>query len=217
VYALIPAVEFSDRADIREREGESMPRTASVSRETTETKVAVAVGLEGGPIRVRTTIPFFDHMLTLMARHGLLGLEIEASGDTDIDLHHTVEDVGITVGEAFRKALADRAGIRGYGQAGVPMDEALASAHVDLVSRPYLVYNVPAAAGQSGGFDIDLAEQFFRALVTNLQATVHLSLHYGSNQHHILEALFKAFGRALGEAVTPDPRISGPLSTKGTL
>jgi imidazoleglycerol-phosphate dehydratase len=204
-------------AYVNGREGESMPRKAHISRETTETKVAVTVDIEGGPVRVRTTIPFFDHMLTLMARHGLLGLEIEASGDTDIDLHHTVEDVGITIGEALRQALADRAGIRRYGQAGVPMDEALASAHVDLVTRPYLVYNVPAVAGQSGGFDVDLAEQFFRALVTNLQATVHLSLQYGSNQHHILEALFKAFGRALREAVTADPRISGPLSTKGVL
>ena len=194
-----------------------MPRTASIRRETTETRVAVTVGLEGGPIQVRTTIPFFDHMLTLMAKHGLLGLEIEASGDTDIDLHHTVEDVGITLGEALRRALGDRAGIRRYGQAGVPMDEALASAHVDLVTRPYLVYNVPPVAGQPGAFDVDLAEQFFRALATNLQATVHLNLQYGSNLHHVLEALFKSFGRALGEAATPDPRIAGPLSTKGVL
>jgi len=194
-----------------------MGRTARIRRETTETKVAAAVSLEGGPIQVRTTIPFFDHMLTLMAKHGLLGLEIEASGDTEVDLHHTVEDVGITLGEAFRQALGDRAGIRRYGEAGVPMDEALASAHVDLVTRPYLVYRVNAPAGAGGGFDVDLAEQFFRALVTNLQATVHLTLHYGSNQHHILEALFKAFGRAIGAAATPDPRIAGPLSTKGVL
>jgi imidazoleglycerol-phosphate dehydratase len=152
-----------------------------------------------------------------MAKHGLLGLEIEAAGDTEIDLHHTVEDVGITLGQALREALGDRAGIRRYGQAGVPMDEALATAHVDLVTRPYLVYNVPPAAGQPGGFDVDLAEQFFRALVGTLQATVHLSLSYGSNQHHILEALFKAFGRAFGAAATPDARIAGPLSTKGVL
>jgi imidazoleglycerol-phosphate dehydratase len=194
-----------------------MARTARIRRETTETRVAVAVDLEGGPIQVRTTIPFFDHMLTLMAKHGLLGLEIEAAGDTEIDLHHTVEDVGITLGQALRQALGDRAGIRRYGQAGVPMDEALASANIDLVTRPYLVYDVAMAAGQAGGFDVDLAEQFFRALVTNLQATVHLSLRYGSNQHHILEALFKAFGRAFGDAVTADSRIAGPLSTKGVL
>jgi imidazoleglycerol-phosphate dehydratase len=194
-----------------------MVRTASIRRETTETKVAVAVAIDGGLIQVRTTIPFFDHMLTLMAKHGLIGLQIEASGDTEIDLHHTVEDVGITLGQALRQALGDRAGIRRYGQGVVPMDEALASVNIDLVTRPYLVYNVPTVPGQAGGFDVDLAEQFFRALVTNLQATVHLSLRYGSNQHHILEALFKAFGRALGEAATADPRIAGPLSTKGVL
>jgi imidazoleglycerol-phosphate dehydratase len=194
-----------------------MARTARVARETTETKVEVEVALDGGPIRVSTTIPFFDHMLGLMAKHGLIGLRIEASGDTDIDLHHTVEDVGITLGSALREALGDRAGLRRYGQAGVPMDEALATVHVDLVTRPYLVYNVPAPAGQGGGFDADLAEQFFRALATNLQATVHLNLSYGSNLHHVLEALFKAFGRALGEAATADPRIAGPLSTKGVL
>jgi len=194
-----------------------MERTARVRRETSETKVAVAVCLDGGPIRVSTTIPFFDHMLTLMARHGLIGLEIDATGDTEIDLHHTVEDVGITLGDALRQALGDRAGIRRYGQAGVPMDEALATVHIDLVTRPYLVYGVPPLAGQGGGFDVDLAEQFFRALVSKLQATVHLRLDYGSNQHHALEAVFKAFGRALGEASTPDPRIAGPLSTKGVL
>jgi imidazoleglycerol-phosphate dehydratase len=194
-----------------------MARTASIRRETTETRVAVEVDLEGGPTQVRTTIPFFDHMLTLMARHGFFGLQIEASGDTDIDLHHTVEDVGITLGQALRQALGDRAGIRRYGQAGVPMDEALASAHIDLVTRPYLVYNVPPAAGQAGAFDVDLAEQFFRALITNLQATVHLSLSYGSNQHHMLEALFKAFGRAFAEAVAAERRSAGPLSTKGVL
>jgi len=198
-------------------EGEAMVRTATLRRETTETRVAVAVDLEGGPIQVRTTIPFFDHMLTLMAKHGLLGLQIEAAGDTDIDLHHTVEDVGITLGQALRQALGDRAGIRRYGQAVIPMDEALASANIDLVTRPYLVYNVAIAAGPAGSFGVDLAEQFFRAFVTNLQATVHLSLSYGSNQHHILEALFKAFGRAFGEAATPDARITGPLSTKGVL
>ncbi len=192
-------------------------RTARVARETAETKVAIAVDLDGGPVRVSTTIPFFDHMLTLMARHGMMGLEIDATGDTEIDLHHTVEDVGITLGEALRRALGDRAGIRRYGQAGVPMDEALASVHLDLVTRSYLVYNVPAVAGQAGGFDVDLAEQFFRAVATNLQATVHLNLLYGSNQHHVLEALFKAFGRALGAAATADPRIAGPLSTKGVL
>jgi imidazoleglycerol-phosphate dehydratase len=193
-------------------------RSARIRRETTETKVEVEVDLDGGgAYRVATTIPFFDHMLSLMAKHGLLGIRIEASGDTEIDLHHTVEDVGITLGEALREALGKREGIRRYGQAAVPMDEALATAAVDLCTRAYLVYNVPPAPGQAGGFDTDLAEQFFRALVTSMQATVHLTLAYGANQHHVLEALFKAFGRALGEAVTPDPRIAGALSTKGCL
>jgi imidazoleglycerol-phosphate dehydratase len=195
-----------------------MARTARIRRETSETKVEVALDLDGGgAYRVRTTIPFFDHMLSLMAKHGLFGLEIDASGDTEIDWHHTVEDVGITLGEAFREALGRREGIRRYGQASVPMDEALATATVDLCTRPYLVYNVPLLKGRAGEFDADLAEQFFRALVSGMQATVHLSLVYGANQHHCLEALFKAFGRALGDAATPDSRISGPLSTKGVL
>ena len=194
-----------------------MARTASIRRETTETKVAVTVGLEGGPIQVRTTIPFFDHMLTLMARHGLLGLRSKPPATPTSTCTTRSRTSASRSARRCARRSGDRAGIRRYGQAGVPMDEALASAHIDLVTRPYLVYNVPTAAGQAGGFDVDLAEQFFRALVTNLQATVHLSLSYGSNQHHILEALFKAFGRALGEAVTADPRIAGPLSTKGVL
>jgi imidazoleglycerol-phosphate dehydratase len=156
-------------------------------------------------------------MLNLMARHGLFSLEIEASGDTEVDLHHTVEDTGITFGEALNEALGDRAGIRRYGQATVPMDEALAAVNIDLCSRPYLVYNVELRAGQSGGFDIDMVEQFFRALVSTMAATVHFNLLYGTNQHHILEALFKAFGRALAEAVSAEPRLEGVLSTKGRL
>jgi len=195
-----------------------MARTGEKKRETTETKVGVRVDLDaGGRYEITTTIPFFDHMLSLMAKHGHLGLEVQALGDTEIDLHHTVEDVGITLGEALREALGAREGIRRYGSAAVPMDEALATANVDLCTRPYLVYRVPAVAGQADGFDTDLAEQFFRAVVSNLQATVHLEVAYGANRHHVLEALFKAFGRALGEAVTLDPRVTGPLSTKGVL
>ena len=194
-----------------------MARSAEVRRETTETKVGVRVDLDGGPSEITTTIPFLDHMLALMARHGHLGVRVEALGDTEIDLHHTVEDVGITLGQALREALGRREGIRRYGEASVPMDEALATANVDLCTRPYLVFRVPELAGRGDGFDTDLAEQFFRALVTNLQATVHLAVPYGSNRHHVLEAVFKAFGRALGEASSPDPRVSGPLSTKGVL
>jgi imidazoleglycerol-phosphate dehydratase len=195
-----------------------MERKAQRDRETTETKIRVSVNLDdGGSSRIATTIPFFDHMLNLMARHGLFSLEIEASGDTEVDLHHTVEDTGITFGEALNEALGDRAGIRRYGQATVPMDEALAAVNIDLCSRPYLVYNVEPRAGQSGGFDIDMVEQFFRALVSTMAATVHFNLLYGTNQHHILEALFKAFGRALAEAVSAEPRLEGVLSTKGRL
>jgi imidazoleglycerol-phosphate dehydratase len=195
-----------------------MERKTRRSRETSETKIMAAVNLDGdGSTRIATTIPFFDHMLALMARHGFFSLEIEAAGDTDVDMHHTVEDTGITLGEALNEALGDRAGIRRYGQAAVPMDETLATVNIDLCSRPYLVYNVQPRAGQVGGFDIDLAEQFFRAIVNSMAATVHLNLHYGTNQHHILEALFKAFGRALSEAVSVDPRLEGVLSTKGRL
>ncbi len=187
-------------------------------RETAETKIKVVADLDGdGSAVVSTTIPFFDHMLTLMAKHGFLSLQVEASGDTEVDLHHTVEDTGITLGEALGEALGDRAGIRRYGQATVPMDEALATVSIDLCTRPYLVYNVKPLGGGAGGFDVDLAEQFFRALVNSMAATIHLNLHYGSNLHHALEALFKAFGRALGQAAGRDPRLEGVLSTKGRL
>jgi imidazoleglycerol-phosphate dehydratase len=193
-------------------------RTAERFRETSETQIKVRIDLDGdGSSSIATTIPFFDHMLTLMAKHGFLSLAIEASGDTEVDLHHTVEDTGITLGETINEALGERAGIKRYGQATVPMDEALATVSIDLCSRPCLVYNVGSGAGQTSGFNVDLAAQFFRAIVNGMAATVHLNLHYGTNQHHILEALFKAFGRALSDAVGPEPRLEGVLSTKGTL
>lgn len=195
-----------------------MARRGEGTRETTETRIRIAVDLDGdGTSRVSTTIPFFDHMLTLMAKHGFMKLEIDAEGDTEVDLHHTVEDTGIVLGGALNTALGDRAGVRRYGQATVPMDEALATVNIDLSSRPYLVYNVQPASGGEGAFDIDMGEQFFRALVSSMAATVHLNLHYGANQHHILEALFKAFGRALADAAAPEDRLKGVLSTKGTL
>jgi len=193
-------------------------RKAEQTRQTSETCIRVSLDLEGdGSGRIDTTIPFFDHMLTLMAKHGFLNLEVEGQGDTDIDFHHTVEDTGITLGETLSEALGDRAGIRRYGRATVPMDEAMATVNIDLCSRPYLVYNVEPVSGRSGGFDIDLAEQFFRALVNSIPATVHFNLHYGSNEHHVLEAIFKAFGQALAVAVEVDPRIRGAFSTKGSL
>jgi imidazoleglycerol-phosphate dehydratase len=199
-------------------QGRPMARKTHQLRETSETKVEVRLDLDGGGTsRIRTSIPFLDHMLSLVAKHGFLALEVEARGDTEVDLHHTVEDVGLTLGQALREALGKRDGIRRYGHVTIPMDEALASASIDLCSRPYLVYNIGVPGGRTGGFDIDLGEQFFRALTGTLQATIHLNLHYGSNQHHILEALFKAFGRALAEAASRDPQVKGALSTKGRL
>jgi len=195
-----------------------MTRTSERFRETKETKIRVVVDLDGGePARIGTTIPFFDHMLGLMAKHGFLSLHIEARGDTEVDYHHTVEDTGIVLGEALNEALGNRSGIKRYGAATVPMDEALATVNIDLCSRPYLVFNVAEGAGHRGDFDIDLAEQFFRALVGSMALTLHVNLQYGSNGHHILEAVFKAFGRALAAAIAPEPRLSGVLSTKGTL
>ena len=193
-------------------------RKAEVARKTAETDISVKIDLDGsGKAAVQTSIPFFDHMLTLMAKHGFLDLEINAQGDTEVDFHHTVEDAGLTLGEALGKALGDRSGIKRYGQATVPMDEALATVSIDLCSRPYLVYQVDLSSPQSGGFDANLAEQFFRALAGAIPATLHLNLDYGSNLHHVLEALFKAFGRALGEASSADSRLKGVLSTKGSL
>ena len=193
-------------------------RKAEVARKTAETDISVKIDLDGSSTAaVQTSIPFFDHMLTLMAKHGFLDLEINAQGDTEVDFHHTVEDAGLTLGEALGKALGDRSGIKRYGQATVPMDEALATVSIDLCSRPYLVYQVDLSSPQSGGFDANLAEQFFRALAGAIPATLHLNLDYGSNLRHVLEALFKAFGRALGEASSADSRLKGVLSTKGSL
>jgi imidazoleglycerol-phosphate dehydratase len=156
-------------------------------------------------------------MLDLFARHGLFNLEVEARGDIDIDFHHTVEDIGIVLGSAFSKALGDKQGIRRYGAATVPMDEALASVAVDLSGRSYLVYNVNIPKVKIGDFDVELAREFFQALAGNLAANIHINVMYGDNIHHILEACFKALARALDQATQVDDRITGVLSTKGTL
>jgi imidazoleglycerol-phosphate dehydratase len=156
-------------------------------------------------------------MLDLFARHGLFDLEVEASGDIDIDFHHTVEDIGIVLGQAIRESLGDKKGIRRYGQATVPMDETLASVATDLSGRPYLVYNVRLPKVKIGEFDVELAREFFQALVNNLGANLHINVMYGDNVHHILEACFKATARALDLATQLDPRIEGVLSTKGKL
>jgi imidazoleglycerol-phosphate dehydratase len=196
----------------------AMSRKAAIERITKETQIKLSLELDGtGEAKVCTSVPFLDHMLNLFARHGLFDLRIEAKGDIDIDCHHTVEDVGIVLGEALRQALGDKSGIRRYGQATVPMDETLASVAVDLSGRPYLVYNVRLPKVKIGEFDVELAREFFQALTNNLAANIHLNVMYGDNVHHILEACFKALARALDQATQQDPRIAGVMSTKGKL
>jgi len=195
-----------------------MPRTAVVERVTKETRIRLSLGLDGtGDSKICTSVPFLDHMLDLFTRHGLFDLLVEAQGDIDIDFHHTVEDIGIVLGEALKRALADKVGIRRYGQATVPMDETLASAAIDLSGRPYLCFNVPLPKVKIGEFDIELVREFFQAFTNTACLNLHLNLVYGENTHHIVEACFKAFARALDQATGLDPRIAGVLSTKGTL
>lgn len=170
-----------------------------------------------GEASAETTIPFLNHMLEAMGRHGLFDLKVDARGDTEVDLHHTVEDVGICLGKAFHEALGDKRGIVRFGTAYVPMDEALASVHIDISGRPYLSFNVPLSKTKVGSFDLDLLKDFFRAFAMNAMVNLHVNLHYGENLHHIAEAIFKAFGRALAEASRVNPRIQGVLSTKGSL
>ncbi|SMC16746.1 imidazoleglycerol-phosphate dehydratase [Desulfacinum hydrothermale DSM 13146] len=193
-------------------------RSAFIERKTKETAIAVQLDLDGsGSAEVNTGIAFFDHMLTLFAVHGFFDLTIRAQGDLDVDGHHTVEDVGICLGQAFSRALGDRAGIRRYGQASVPMDEALAQAVVDLPNRPYLVLQTPALVERVGAFETELLPEFFRAFCVHAGATLHLHVPYGDNTHHMLEAVFKACGRALDQATSVDPRRTGVPSSKGIL
>jgi imidazoleglycerol-phosphate dehydratase len=194
-------------------------RQARVERKTKETEVTLQLGLDGtGSAKIQTPIPFFSHMLEAWARHGLMDLAVEASGDVEIDIHHTVEDVGIVLGRALREALGDKKGIVRYGAAFVPMDEALVQASVDVSGRAFLVFNVPVARARVANFDLDMLQEFFRAFAFNAEITLHVTMHYGHNLHHIAEAVFKAVGRALAEATRLNPRIAGVLpSTKGTL
>lgn len=195
-----------------------MSRIASVERVTKETSIKLSIDLDGSGVgRICTSVPFLDHMLDLFARHGLFDLEIEARGDIDIDFHHTVEDIGIVLGQAIREALGEKRGIRRYGQATVPMDETLASVAADLSGRPYLVYNAILPKVKIGEFDVELAREFFQAFVNNLGANLHINVMYGDNVHHILEACFKATARALDMATQVDCRIEGVMSTKGKL
>ncbi|NMC75052.1 MAG: imidazoleglycerol-phosphate dehydratase HisB [Geobacteraceae bacterium] len=195
-----------------------MSRTAAVERVTKETRIHLNLVLDGtGESKVCTSVPFLDHMLDLFARHGLFDLQVEAQGDIDIDFHHTVEDIGIVLGEALKRALGGKEGIRRYGQATVPMDETLASAAVDLSGRPYLCFNVPLPKVKIGDFDVELVREFFQAFANTGGLNLHINLAYGENVHHMVEACFKAFARALDEATRRDDRITGVLSTKGKL
>ena len=193
-------------------------RTAKVTRTTNETDITLRLTIEGtGKGTISSGIPFLDHMLTLMTAHGFFDLSLNAKGDIEVDGHHTVEDIGLALGEAFSKALGERKGIRRYGRSLVPMDEALASVVIDFSNRPFLVYNVDFWRSSTGRFDVELVQEFFRAFATKSGATLHINLMYGENTHHIIEAIFKGFGQALEEATTLDERIIGVRSTKGTL
>ena len=197
----------------------SMPRTAEVVRNTNETQIRVAINIDGtGQQKLHTGIPFLDHMLDQIARHGLIDLEIEAHGDLHIDAHHTVEDVGITLGQAFAKAMGDKKGIRRYGHAYVPLDEALSRVVIDFSGRPGLEFHVPFTRSMIGTFDVDLTHEFFQGFVNHALASVHIDNLRGDNAHHQCETVFKAFGRALRMAAELDARAAGTIpSTKGSL
>ncbi len=193
-------------------------RWAKIERTTAETSVCAEWGLDGtGAGKIDTTIPFVDHMLNLLAKHGLFDLTVQAKGDTEIDHHHTVEDIGLVLGAALKEALGEKSQIRRFGWAIVPLDETLAEVVVDLSGRPFLVYNVEFPHRQIKDFDLGLFEDFFQALVTQGALNLHINLKYGRNPHHIMEAVFKAFAKALDQATTIDDRVSGVLSTKGSL
>jgi imidazoleglycerol-phosphate dehydratase len=195
------------------------PRTATIARNTAETQITVTLNLDGtGKVRLETGVPFLDHMLDQIARHGMIDLDIAARGDLHIDAHHTVEDIGITLGQAMAKAVGDRKGIRRYGHAYVPLDEALSRVVVDFSGRPGLEFHVPFTRALVGEFDVDLVHEFFQGFVNHALVTLHVDNLRGQNAHHQCETVFKAFARALRAAVEPDPRAAGVIpSTKGTL
>lgn len=193
-------------------------RKGKTERVTSEVKVEVEINLDGeGNFDIDTGIPFFDHMLAQFSKHGYFDLDIKAVGDIEVDFHHTVEDVGLALGDAFLKALGDKKSITRFGEAFVPFDETLAFASVDLSGRPYLVYNVAVPKTKIGEFDVELGEEFFKSFSNTLLCNLHIELKYGDNLHHVIEAVFKAVGRALDKASSIDPRSSSVPSTKGTL
>jgi imidazoleglycerol-phosphate dehydratase len=194
-----------------------MARTADIKRKTKETEIALELDLDGGEVSASTGVGFLDHMLDLLGRHGRLGLRVEATGDLATGSHHTVEDVGIALGQAIDAALGDRAGIRRYAHVEVPMDEALGRCSIDVSGRPFCLFSSELPPVSIAGYEAELTEEFFRAVATNAKLTLHLSNPYGSNAHHMIEACFKAFARALRVAVSIDPDEPGIPSTKGTL
>jgi imidazoleglycerol-phosphate dehydratase len=193
-------------------------RTGTVERKTKEAEIIVSVNIEGsGKAEIETGMPFFNHMLDSFSRHGLFDIKLQAKGDLDVDFHHTVEDVGLVLGEAFKKALGDKHGIRRFGEASCPLDETLAKVVIDLSGRPYLSYNVKIRPGRVGSFDTDLPHEFYAAFTNQLGMNLHIDVIRGENPHHIIEACFKAFARAMDMATGLDKRITGVLSTKGSL
>jgi imidazoleglycerol-phosphate dehydratase len=195
-----------------------MGRTAKVSRKTKETDITVYVDLDGsGKADIETGMPFYNHMLDAFTRHGLFDINVQAQGDIEVDYHHTVEDVGLALGQAFKDALGDKHGIRRFGEASCPLDETLARVVVDLSGRPYLSYNVKIRPGRVGNFDTDLPHEFYAAFANQLGMNLHIDVLRGENPHHIIEACFKAFARAMDIATQLDPRVHGVPSTKGSL
>jgi len=202
----------------RTARGRSGGRRAAVKRATKETSIQLALGVDGtGRAAVDTGVPFLDHMLELFARHGLFDLSVAATGDLAVDFHHTVEDVGLTLGQAIREALGDKTGIRRFGEATVPLDEALVQSVVDLSGRPFLAYHVRLKQAKIGAFDVELIHDFLQALANQAGMNLHVRMLAGRNPHHVIEAVFKGFARALDAAMQRDPRVQGVPSTKGTL
>lgn len=201
-----------------ERQGQRARRVGRIERVTRETSIRVEIDLDGtGKSEIKTPLPFLSHMVEQIARHGLFDLVVDAEGDVEIDGHHTTEDLGIVLGEAFREALGDKAGIVRYGSATLPMDEALVTAALDLSGRAYFVWRIPMPKAKVGSFDVELTEVFFEAFARSSQCNLHMRLHEGENLHHIIEISFKAFAKALSQATRFDERVLGVPSTKGAL
>ena len=198
-------------------QGNHMDRIAEIERKTNETEIVLSINIDGtGKNRISTGIPFFDHMLTVFSVHGFFDLEIEASGDIEVDFHHTVEDVGIVLGDAVSKAIGDKKGISRYGHAATPMDETLGIVDIDLSGRPFLVYNLPDKINPATGFNAYLAKEFFRSVANRGAMNLHVNVLYGENDHHVIESVFKSFGRALDQATRIDERIKNIRSSKGS-